>query len=162
MQVGPRATCGIQRNPPGAGTPVLEAPPLLEVLTKPCVEAGITLWGRLHYLQQCKHSQGTPKFCLPSGHRRTERNHHAQTFSWEEKQLWMKTNGSAFRGKKEVPTIQSSRCLIIYTKQEHSLSFTGLKLISYFIVPQVFTEEVIIFKNVFHNWLYFKQANCKN
>lgn len=62
-----------------------------------------------------------------------------------------------------MPIVESSRCLITYVKQEHSLSLTDLKLISCFTVSQVFTEEAIIFlKNAFHSSVYLKQTNCKN
>lgn len=57
------------------------------------MEAGITPWG--NYLQQRRYSQDTPSFCLPAGHGRTERNHHAQTFL-KRKQLGIKTNGTSF------------------------------------------------------------------
>lgn len=62
-----------------------------------------------------------------------------------------------------MPIVESSRCLITYIKQEYSLSLTDLKLISSFIVSQVFTEEAIIFlKNAFHNSVYLKQTISKN
>jgi len=66
----------------------------------------------------------------------------------------MKTNGTAFQEKRNAYSSIIKMSNYIY-KQEHSLPLTDVKQISYFIVPQVFTEEAeILLKNAFLNSVF--------